>query len=68
MTCMWEARPVDETDYLGMVGEAARAKAELDGWLVRVYRQGDGLRADFRPNRLNFQIDDAGTVTQAKVF
>lgn len=65
---MWEGRPVDESDYLGMPGDAARAKAEQEGWDVRVYRPDDALHADFRRNRLNLQIDAAGTVVKAEVF
>ena len=63
------APPVQQADtcgfapYTRLVGQDATAlERELILRQVRVIRPGDAVTMDFRPERLNFEIDPVGRV------
>jgi hypothetical protein len=47
-------------DYRGLTVEETLALARDDGRVVRVLRLGDAMTMDYRPQRLNLFLDDAG--------
>lgn len=65
---MTDRRPVNESDYLGLPAEQAASKATADGWQVRTYSKDSVITMEYRPDRLNLELDDSQVVLSARVF
>jgi hypothetical protein len=63
-----DRRPVNEADYLGLPAEQAASKATADGWQVRTYSRDSVITMEYRPDRLNLELDDSQVVLSARVF
>lgn len=57
--------PADDAEYVGLAGPEAEALASARGWRTRLLPPGAMMTMDYRPDRLNLYLDDAGTVTRA---
>lgn len=53
-------------DYAGLGVDEALALAETQGRPVRVLHPGDAMTMDWRPDRLNLYLDDAGALADVR--
>ena len=59
--------PVDPSRYEGLPYDDAAEVAVGDGWHVRRREPGGVYTMEYRPDRLNLDVDDAGVVVRAVV-
>ena len=53
--------------YLGLDLQAATARADAEGRPCRIIRPGDAIHADYKDDRLNVYLDDAGNLLRMVV-
>lgn len=58
---------VDESRYQGLAYDEAADLAAGEGWHVRKREPGGVYTMEYRPDRLNLDVDDAGVVVHASV-
>ena len=62
--------PLPDTDWIveftGLDIDGALALAQSQGRTARVLRPGDAMTMDYRPDRLNLYLDDAGVLSDVR--